>query len=78
MPTVGQSGPYRVFFYSSDGKEPPHVHVRRESCTAKLWLLPVRVARNDGFSDVELRRISELMREREIELRKAWRDFFGK
>ena len=31
IPTVPNiPGPYRLFFYSFDGHEPPHVHVRRE------------------------------------------------
>ena len=30
MPTVLRSGPYRFFFYSGDGAEPPHVHVQRD------------------------------------------------
>ncbi len=28
-PTVFREGPYRVFFYSGDKAEPPHVHVSR-------------------------------------------------
>ena len=32
MPTVPDiPGPYRLFFHSFDGHEPPHVQVRRES-----------------------------------------------
>ena len=27
MPTVLRSGPYRVYFFSHDPNEPPHVHV---------------------------------------------------
>ncbi|MGH7393728.1 MAG: DUF4160 domain-containing protein, partial [Candidatus Rokuibacteriota bacterium] len=38
MPTVLRSGPYRFFFYSGDGGEPPHIHVEREDNTAKFWL----------------------------------------
>lgn len=29
MPTVLRSGPYRVYFFSHDPNEPPHVHVDR-------------------------------------------------
>jgi hypothetical protein len=29
MPTVLKSGGYRLFFYSGDGGEPPHVHVEQ-------------------------------------------------
>jgi hypothetical protein len=40
MPTVLRSGPYRFFFYSADGAEPPHIHVERDDNTAKFWLRP--------------------------------------
>jgi hypothetical protein len=53
MPTVLRSGPYRFFFYSADGSEPPHVHVQREALIAKFWLKPVRLQDSGGFSRVE-------------------------
>ena len=43
MPTVLIIGPYRFFFYSSDGDEPPHVHVKRDDCAAKYWIEPLRI-----------------------------------
>lgn len=44
MPTILRVGPYRFFFYSGDGREPPHIHVERDSGVAKFWLDPVRLA----------------------------------
>ncbi|WP_420608049.1 DUF4160 domain-containing protein [Novosphingopyxis sp.] len=38
---------FRFFFYAHEGipLEPPHVHVRKDGCEAKIWLTPiVRVA----------------------------------
>jgi hypothetical protein len=35
MPTVLRVGPYQFFFYSTDGKEPPHIHVERDDDVAK-------------------------------------------
>ena len=52
MPTVLRSGPYRVYFYSHEPDEPPHVHVDRDDQSAKFWLAPVALARNFGFSPV--------------------------
>jgi hypothetical protein len=49
MPTVLRVGPYRLFFYSSDGGEPAHVHIERDPCVAKVWLEPVRLARSRGY-----------------------------
>lgn len=51
MPTVPNiPGPYRVFFYSFDCQEPPHVHVQRERMVCKFWLTPVALSVNHGFS----------------------------
>lgn len=36
MPTVLRSGPYRVYFYSHEPNEPPHVHVERDDLDAKF------------------------------------------
>ena len=55
MPTVLRSGPYRLFFYSADRDEPPHVHVERDAQIAKFWLKPVRLEDSGGFKRVELR-----------------------
>ena len=61
MPTVCYDGPYRLFFYSSDGAEPVHVHVERDHCTAKFWLDPVVLSRSSGFSRSELRDIKGMV-----------------
>jgi len=50
MPTVLRVGPYRFFFYSGDGGEPPHIHVERDEHVAKLWLDPVRLAASKSFA----------------------------
>lgn len=57
MRTVLTSGPYRICFHSHEANEPPHVHVDRDDQSAKLWLRPVALARNLGFSGTELRRV---------------------
>jgi hypothetical protein len=42
-------GPYRIYFYSHEPDEPPHVHVDSDDQSAKFWLDPVALARNLGF-----------------------------
>lgn len=39
----------QIFFYSNEGVEPPHVHIRRERATAKFWLDPVALSSASGF-----------------------------
>ncbi len=76
MPTVCRVGPYRVFFYTGDRREPVHVHVERDDNVAKFWLDPVRLARSGGFSRSELGRIQALLREHEARLIEAWHEYF--
>lgn len=77
MPTVLKSGPYRMYFYSHEPNEPPHVHVDRDDQSAKLWLSPVALARNLGFSATELRRVQRLVEDHELELLEAWYGYFS-
>ena len=76
MPTILRSGPYRIYFVSHDLDEPPHVHVDRDDQSAKFWLAPVALARNLGFTAVELRRVERLVAEHELPLLEAWNDYF--
>ena len=77
MPTVLRSGPYRVYFYSHEPGEPPHVHVDRDDESAKFWLEVIGLARNLGFSARELRRVEAIVTEHRGHLLEAWHEFFG-
>ncbi len=77
MPTVLRSGPYRLYFDSHEGSEPPHMHVDRERFSAKFWLEPIGLGRNLGFKPVELRRIEQLVMEHQPQLVEAWHGYFG-
>jgi len=74
-PTVLQSGPYPLFFFSSDRGEP--VHVARERKAAKFWLSPVRLEYNHGFPKTELAKVAGLVREHEAAIQRAWHEYFG-
>lgn len=75
-PTVLQSGPYRLFFFSSDRGEPVHVHVTRERKAAKFWLAPIRLEYNHGFAPTELNKVEGIVRDHEAQLIQAWHDYF--
>jgi len=77
MPTAVRAGPYRLFFYSNDRDEPPHVHVERDDNVAKFWLDPVRLQSSGGFSRKEINQIATVVLGRQIELLEAWHEFFG-
>ena len=72
-----QIRPYRVFFYSSDGVEPPHVHVQRDNAEAKFWLDPLSLARSTGFGASEIRRIRSMILGRQQCLMDSWNEYFS-
>ena len=77
MPTILRKGPYRVYFYSHEPNEPPHVHIDRDKLSAKFWLNPVGLARNFGFAAKELRRLQLLVEEYQTEFLEAWNGYFS-
>jgi hypothetical protein len=77
MPTVLRIGPYRFFFYSGDGDEPPHIHIERDDCIAKFWLDPVMLQSSGGFRGSEINRIYRLVEENIEHLWRSWREYFG-
>lgn len=77
MPTIDRPGPYQIFFYSLENGEPPHVHIRRDRATAKVWLAPIAMARWKHFGDTELNAIMRLVRENRTKYLDEWHGFFG-
>lgn len=78
MPTVLKVGPYRLYFYSADGTEPPHVHVERDDNTAKFWLAPIRLEYCGGFGRVEIRRVQAIIEQNIELLTRSWHEFFSR
>ena len=68
MPTVLRIGPYRFHFYSNEGNEPPHIHVRFEGNECKYWLEPIALAKNRGIKAHELNAIEKLVFENQTHL----------
>lgn len=77
MPTVFRHGPYRLFFYSNEGDEPPHVHVQEGAKLAKFWLDPVSLASSSRFAPHELRLIHRLVEENRERILEAWHGHFN-
>jgi hypothetical protein len=77
LPTILRSGPYRIFFYSADQQEPPHVHVERDDFEAKFWLEPLRLESSRGFRRAEIRQVEDLIIRSKHLLLGAWHEYFG-
>jgi hypothetical protein len=76
MPTVLRTGPYRLFFYSRENDEPPHVHIERGDAIAKYWLEPVELASSRRFPVHELTALRALVIEHRQAILDAWHEHF--
>jgi len=77
MPTIIIEG-HKFRFYSSDGSEPPHMHVLRGENHAKIWLRPVAVEYNHGYSLRDLNHIVRLAHQHRARLLKVRYGYFGR
>lgn len=76
MPTVLRVHGYRFFFFSNEGTEPAHVHVKSGENYAKFWLRPLVLVESIGYNARELRDLYEIVTSHQEELERAWNDFF--
>jgi hypothetical protein len=68
---------YRFFFFSMEGREPPHIHVAHAGRYAKFWLEPVSVADVRGFRSHEMTGIREIVMENADLFLEKWHEYFG-
>jgi hypothetical protein len=79
MPTVLQYRGFRFFFYANEGvpRERMHVHVRKGSLEAKLWMEPeVSVAYNYGYDARTLHELILVAASHRDLIERTWNDFF--
>lgn len=78
MPTVLRIQNLRLHFYSDEGAEPAHIHVRGPDGECKFWLAPISLARNRGMRPPDIRRAEQLVFEHQQTLLDAFYDFHGR
>ncbi|HZP95067.1 MAG TPA: DUF4160 domain-containing protein [Candidatus Limnocylindria bacterium] len=70
---------YEFYLRTSDGGEPPHVHVRGNAGRAKLWLAPeVTFAACRGYARKQREEIERVAATRRTEWLEAWTRFFAR
>lgn len=77
MPALLRVRGYRFFFFSLEGREPPHIHVAHAGRYAKFWLEPVELASNRGFRRHELAEIREIVVENTEFFLEKWHEYFS-
>ena len=76
MPTVLRIGAFRLYFFSHEPNEPPHIHIDRGEATIKVWLDGVEVAKSRGFRAHEIGGILAMVEEHKAKLLEAWHEYF--
>lgn len=80
MPTVLIKNGFRFFFFSQEGNEPCHIHVKKGDARGKIWLLP-NIIKEDylyGFTISERREINEILQENHQFVIEKWNEHFGR
>jgi hypothetical protein len=77
MPTILRAGRYRFSFFSNEGREPPHIHVKANGKQAKFWLDPIALTSNYGFKAHELNEMERIIRQHQNEFLEAWYEHFN-
>jgi hypothetical protein len=78
MPTIDRVAGFRIFFYSRENDEPPHVHVEHERGAAKFWLQPVSLARSRGMPEHLVEDVSRIIRSRTGLYLERWHAHFDR
>lgn len=76
MPTIFRYKGFRFHFYSNEGREPPHVHIRRGDDFCKFWLRPVSLEYNVGMNPRELRELEKVVNDHRDEFERRWHEYF--
>ncbi len=79
MPKSLEEDGFIFFFYSNEGNEPCHTHVRKGDAVGKIWLEPEMAnAYFEGFNTKEIKRINQIVIANFELLKKKWYEHFSK
>jgi hypothetical protein len=78
MPKVLLVNGFSFFFYSNEGNEPVHIHIRKGDAEAKFWIAPIiELEYSEGFSTSELRFIREQLESSNKFIIEKWDEHFS-
>jgi hypothetical protein len=77
VPTILLINGFRFFFFSADGNEPIHVHVKKGGGDGKVWLEPeLKPAYLIDFTAQEEKQIMKIVEENRKLIIKKWNEYF--
>jgi len=77
MPTILNKDGFRVFFFSNEGNEPPHVHIEYGGGYAKFWLNPIELSISLRLTSRQLSKLRNLVEENQENFNTSWHEYFN-
>jgi hypothetical protein len=77
MPEVFREEGFVFFFFSNEGNEPMHIHVRKAGGYAKYWLMPVELDSSKGLKSIDLIKAEEMINKHLEQIKEKWYNVFG-
>jgi hypothetical protein len=77
MPEVFRALGFVFFFYSNEGHEPIHVHVRKAGGFAKFWLEPIELDFSQGLKVQDINQAEELIIKHIDQIKIKWHEIHG-
>ncbi len=77
MPEVLRLDGFVFFFYSNEGNEPMHVHIRKAGGLAKYRLLPIELDYSKGRKSSDLFKAEKIIYNNFEEIKEKWDNVFG-
>lgn len=76
MPTILNTGRYRVFFFSKEGPR-AHVHVETKGGLVKIWLDDLSTKDVENLSPKQVRDAVKFVRTHQEEFERRWNVYFN-
>jgi hypothetical protein len=77
MPEIFRELGFVFFFYTNEGSEPMHVHVRKAGGFAKYWMEPVELDFSQGMKINDLRTAEQLIIDHTDLIKTKWYEIHG-
>jgi len=77
MPEIFRSLGFVFFFYSNEGQEPMHVHVRKAGGFAKFWMEPLELDFSQGMKVKDIKQAEDLIYENYELIKSKWNEIHG-
>jgi len=79
MPTILFKDGFRFYFFSDEGNEPCHIHMKKGGGRGKVWLLPeLSEDYYYGFTAQEIKKIRKIVDENYENLIEKWHGHFDR